>query len=63
MLKNLNVKTKLILLVSLALIGMLLTILIGLRASSNMKISMDTLMRHNQQARIAEKLHMLVLSM
>lgn len=63
MLKNLNVKTKLILLVGIAITGMLLIISIGLTASGSMKKSLDLVMVQEQQARIAEKLHMLVLSM
>ena len=63
MLKKLNVKTKLILLVAIAITGMLLIIIIGLNASSNMKNSMDTVMIQDRQTRLAEKLHMLILSM
>ena len=63
MLKNLNVKTKLILLVGIAITGMLLIISIGLTASGNMKKSLDMVMIQEQQARVAEKLYMLVLSM
>lgn len=63
MLKNLNVKTKLMLLVGVAMVGMILVILFGLGASGSMKSSMDTVMIQNQQARIAETLRMLVLSM
>ncbi|MDD2358448.1 MAG: methyl-accepting chemotaxis protein [Thiovulaceae bacterium] len=63
MLKNLNVKTKLILLVGIAITGMILIIAIGLYASSNMKDSMDTVMIQDQQTRLAEKLRMSILKM
>lgn len=63
MLKNLNVKTKLILLVTIAITGMILIITIGLNASSNMKESMDIVMTQDQQTRLAEKLRMSILSM
>ncbi len=63
MLKNLNVKTKLILLIGIAITGMILIIAIGLYASSNMKASMDTVMVQDQQTRLAEKLRMSILKM
>ena len=63
MLKNLNVKTKLILLIAIAITGMILIIIIGLNASSNMKDSMDIVMTQDQQTRLAEKLRMSILSM